>query len=86
MSISSFLGDVESAATKVVTFIAKEMAAAEALLGAKTGSAKLNLVVSAVESALKVLGVDVSKFEGELQAVVNALVALFNKAGIFPAS
>ena len=83
MSVSGFFSDVESAAGKVGTFIIKEMTAAETLLGANTGNAKLNLVVTATETALGVLGIDTSKVKTELQTVVTALVALFNKAGIF---
>ena len=85
MSVSSFFSDIESAAGKVASFIVKEMTAAETLLGAGTGNAKLNIVVTAVESALGVLGVNVGSVQTELKAVVNALVTLFNKAGVFPA-
>jgi hypothetical protein len=86
MSVTGFFSDVESAAGKVGTFIIKEMTAAETLLGAKTGNAKLNLVVTATETALGVLGIDTTKVQSELQAVVTALVNLFNKAGIFTTS
>jgi hypothetical protein len=83
MSITSFFKSVEDAAVKVATFAVKEMAAAETLLGAKTGSSKANIVITAVESALSAMGVPVGTVQSELKAVVDALTALFNKAGIF---
>lgn len=86
MGIKTFFSDLESGAEKVVGFIVKQMTSAETLLGADTGNAKLNIVVTAVKSALAVLGIDVTKVETELTDVVNALVALFNKAGLFPTS
>ena len=86
MSISGFFSDFKTAATKVVTFIVHQMTFAEELLGSNTGNEKLNLVIKAVEGALAILGVDTSKVQEELKAVVDALVALFNKAGIFPAN
>ena len=86
MSISSFFVSLEDAAAKLVAFAVKQIVAAEHLLGAKTGNAKLNLVVTAVEGALSVMGIDVTKVNTELQAVVTALVGLFNKAGMLPPS
>lgn len=83
MSITSFFKSVEDAAEKVATFVVKEMTAAETLLGAKTGSAKANIVISAVESALQAMGVPLGTVQAELKAVVDALTALLNKAGIF---
>lgn len=82
----SFLSTIESAESKVVGFVAKEILAAESLLGAKTGSAKLNLVVTAVEAGLSAVGINVKDMGQEIIAVVNALVAVFNKAGILPVS
>jgi hypothetical protein len=86
MSVSTFFKDVETGAGKVAAFIVKEMTNAETLLGAGTGNAKLNIVVQAVETALGVLGINTTEVKSELTSVVNALVALFNKAGIFPAA
>jgi len=86
MSVSSFFVSVEDAATKVAAFIVKEATAAETLLGAKTGSAKLNIVITAVSAALSVVGINAATVQSELTSVVNALIALFNKAGIFPSS
>jgi len=83
MSFGSFFKSVEDAATKVVTFLVKQMTFAEDLLGANTGSAKANLVIGVVEQALTALGVPVGTVQTELKAVVDALVNLFNKAGIF---
>lgn len=82
----SFLTTLEGDISKVGGFIVKEIEAAENLLGAKTGNQKLNLVVTAVEVGLKTLGIDVSSTTAELQAVINALVALMNKAGIMTTS
>jgi hypothetical protein len=86
MSIGTFFKSLEDGAVKVVGFIIKEMTNAENLLGAKTGNAKLNIVITAVESALAIFGVPVGSVQAELKAVVDALVVLFNKSGIFPPS
>ena len=83
MSITSFFKSAEEAAAKVATFIVKEMTAAENLLGAKTGSAKANIVITAVEAALAAMGVSVGTAQAELKAVADALTALFNKIGLF---
>lgn len=86
MSLATIFKDFEDAAGKVTGFIVKEMTNVETLLGAKTGNAKLNVVVSTVELALKAVGVNVDSLTSEVTAVTNALVALFNKAGIFTKS
>jgi hypothetical protein len=83
LSISSFFKSLEEGAAKVAGFIVREMAAAENLLGAKTGSQKANIVITAVEEALSIMGVPVGTAQTELKAVTDALVALFNKIGIF---
>lgn len=85
-SLKSIASDVEGVETKVVSFVAKEIMIAENFLGAKTGNAKLNLVVTAVEAGLTAVGINVSNVEAEVEAVVNTLVALFNKAGLLPTS
>jgi len=64
----------------------KEMTAAENLLGAKTGSVKANIVITAVEGALAAMGVEASSAQKELQLVLDALTALFNKLGLFQSS
>jgi hypothetical protein len=83
MSVKTFFTSVEDAAVKVVTFITKEMTFAEEVLGAGTGSAKANIVISAVESALQAMGVPLGSVETELKAVVDALTTLLNKTGVF---
>lgn len=83
MSMGTFFKSLEDGASKIVRFIVKEMTAAESALGAKTGSAKANMVISAVEAALEMLGIPVGTAEAELKAVTDALVALFNKIGLF---
>jgi 6-phosphogluconolactonase/glucosamine-6-phosphate isomerase/deaminase len=83
MSIKTFFASVEDGAVKVVSFVVKEMTAAETLLGAGTGSAKANIVITAVESALSAMGVPIGTVQSELKAVVDAITALMNKAGIF---
>ena len=84
MSITAFFKSAEDGAVKVITFAIKEMTAAEALLGAGTGNAKANVVVTAIETALTAMGVPVGTVQGELKTVVDALTALLNKAGVFP--
>jgi hypothetical protein len=86
MSIGTFFKSVEEGAGKIATFIVKEMTAAESILGAKTGSAKANIVISAVEAALAAMGVSVGTAQAELKAVADALTALFNKIGLFTTS
>ena len=83
MSISTFFKSVEDGAEKVATFVVKEMTAAENLLGAKTGSIKANIVITAVEGALAAMGISVGTAQAELKTVTDALVALFNKIGLF---
>lgn len=82
----SFLATLEGDISKVGGFIVKEIEAAENLLGAKTGNQKLNLVVTAVETGLSSLGINVGAVTPELTLVVNALVGLMNKAGIMTSS
>lgn len=84
MSIGSFFKSVEDGAIKIVTFAVKQMTAAETLLGAGTGNAKANIVITAVETALQAMGVPLGTVQSELKAVVDALTALLNKAGVFP--
>lgn len=84
MSISTFFTSVENGAEKVLVFVVKQMTAAETLLGAGTGSVKANIVITAVEKALEAMGVPLGTVEAELKAVVDALTALLNKAGMFP--
>jgi|KBSMisStaDraftv2_1062788.scaffolds.fasta_scaffold07460_11 hypothetical protein len=86
MSIGSFFKSAEQGVEKVVGFIVKEMTAAENLLGAKTGSVKANIVITAVEGALAAMGVEASSAQKELQLVLDALTALFNKLGLFQSS
>lgn len=86
MSITSFFKSAEDGAEKVAGFIIKEMTAAENLLGAKTGSTKANIVITAVEGALAAMGVSTDAAEKELQAVLKALTELFNKLGLFQTS
>lgn len=86
MNISNFFKSAEDGAEKVAGFIIKEMTAAENLLGAKTGSAKANIVIKAVEGALAVMGVSTDTATAELQAVLDAVSALFKKLGLFPTS
>lgn len=86
MSITSFFKSVEDGALKIVSFIVKQMTFAEDVLGSNTGSAKANIVIGAVESTLAAMGVPLGTVQKELKAVVDALVALLNKAGIFPPS
>lgn len=86
MSITSFFKSAEDGAEKVAGFIIKEMTAAENLLGAKTGSTKANIVITAVEGALAAMGVSTGTAQTELQAVIDALVALFKKLGLFTSS
>jgi hypothetical protein len=83
MSVGSFFKSVEDGAVKIVTFIVKQMTFAEDVLGAKTGSVKANVVITAVESVLTSLGVPLGSVQTELKAVVDALTALLNKAGVF---
>lgn len=82
--LDTLKADIAGVETKVVTFISKEVMAAESLLGAKTGNQKLNIVVTAVEAGLSALGVDTSKISDALTAAVNAIVALFNVTGMLP--
>ena len=84
MSIGNFFKSVEDGAEKVLVFVVKQMTAAETLLGAGTGSVKANIVITAVESALQAMGVPLGTVKDELKAVVDALTALLNKAGVFP--
>lgn len=86
MSIGSIFKSVEEGALKIVSFVVKQMTFAEELLGAGTGSIKANIVIKAVESALEAMGVPLGAVEAELKAVVDALTALLNKAGIFKKS
>lgn len=86
MSIGSFFKSLEDGAVKIVTFVVKQMTFAEDVLGSNTGSAKANIVISAVESALAAMGVPLGTVQAELKAVVDALTALLNKAGVFPPS
>lgn len=86
MSITSFFKSAADGAEKVASFIIKEMTAAENLLGAKTGSTKANIVITAVEGALAAMGVSANSAEKELQLVLDALTALFNKLGLFQSS
>ena len=83
MSVSTFFKSLEDGAVKVVSFVVKEMTFAEELLGAGTGSAKANIVIASVESALQAMGVPINTVQNELKAVVDALTALLNKVGIF---
>lgn len=83
MSITSFFKSAEDGAEKVAGFVIKEMTAAENLLGAKTGSVKANIVITAVEAALSAMGVSVGTAQTELKAVTDALTAFFNKVGLF---
>ena len=84
MSITSFFKSAEDAAEKVAAFAIKEMNAAETILGAQTGSAKANVVITATETALAAMGIPVGTAQTELKTVVDALTAFFNKVGIFP--
>lgn len=86
MSITSFFKTAEEGAEKVAGFVIKEMTAAENLLGAKTGSLKANLVITAVESAMGVLGVNIGSASAELADVLKALTTFFNKVGLFTTS
>ena len=83
MGITTWFKSAEDGAEKVANFVIKEMTAAENLLGAKTGNAKANLVITAVEGALSVMGISAGTAQKELQAVLDALTALFNKIGLF---
>ncbi|HXP82552.1 MAG TPA: hypothetical protein VN976_21820 [Verrucomicrobiae bacterium] len=83
MSIGTFFKSVEDGAVKIVTFVVKQMTFAEEVLGAGTGSAKANIVITAVEKALEAMGVPLGTVQTELKAVVDAVTALLNKAGIF---
>ena len=84
--MTSLLEKIEGVAEKVGTFIVREIQSAETLLGAKTGNQKLNLVVTAVETGLSSLGINVAGYTADLTLAVNALVAFLNKIGALPAS
>lgn len=86
MSVTTFLKDAESGAEKVAAFVVKQMTAAEDLLAAHTGSAKANIVITAVEGALTELGLPVTAAQSEVKTVLSALTALFNKLGLFTTS
>jgi hypothetical protein len=84
--VTNILTTIEDDASKVFTFVGKEIIAAENLLGAKTGNAKLNLVVTAAEAGLSAVGINVSNATAEVKALINSMVSLFNASGIFTTS
>ena len=84
MSVSSVFKSLEDGAVKVVSFVVKQMTFAEEVLGAGTGSAKANVVITVVEGVLTGLGVPVNTAEAELKAVVDALTAFMTKVGLLP--
>lgn len=82
MSITSFFKSAEEGAVKVATFIMKEMANVETVLGGGTGNAKANIAITAVEGMLAAMGVPVGTVQTEVKAVNDAMAALMKKLGL----
>lgn len=84
MKIGAFFKDIEDEGVKILTFVAKQMIFVEEILGAGTGNAKANFVITAVESVLSQMGVPVGTVQAEMKGVVDALEVLMTKLGVLP--